>query len=399
MLGKGITLFRILGIPVGIDPSWVLLVGLVIWTLATGVFPASDAALAAPVYWIMAVAGALGIFTSVILHELAHAVVARRHGIPISGITLFIFGGVAEMEDGPPGPRAEFLMAIVGPLLSVGLGLGFLAAGFAGGVAGLPRAVTAVLGYLGWMNLILAGFNMVPGFPLDGGRVLRSLLWVWKEDYLRATRIATAVGSGFAVTLIFAGVLIALAGGSVGGIWWLLIGFFLNNASQLSYRHALVRHALEGERVSGVMMTAPVAVAPELPLRALVDDYFYRHHFQSFPVVSAGTLLGSVGTRELKQVPRREWPARTVGEVLVPCGPDSMIGPEESALRALSSMSRSGTGRLLVVDHGKLAGIVTLADLFRLVAVKLDLEAADQPPRKDRPPPLPVFWSGRPAGR
>jgi Zn-dependent protease/CBS domain-containing protein len=347
----------------------------------------------------MATVAAIGIFVSVILHEFAHAVVARRHGIQVSGIKLFIFGGVAEMEDEPPGPRAEFQMAIAGPLLSVALGLGFLAVTFAAGLADLPRPFGVVSGYLGWMNLILAGFNLVPGFPLDGGRVLRSLLWVWKDDYLRATRVATAIGSGFAVMLIFTGVLLALAVSPVGGIWWLMVGFFLNNASQLSYRHALVRHSLEGERVSGVMMATPVAVAPEIPLRSLVDDYFYRHHFQSFPVVSAGMLLGSVSTQEIKQVPRREWPVRTVGEILVPCGPDGMIGPEEPALRALTAMSRGGMSRLLVVDDGRLAGIVTLADLFRLVAVKLDLEEADRAPREDSPPRLPVFWSGRPARR
>ncbi len=398
MFGKGITFFRLLGIPVGIDASWLLLAGLFIWALATGVFPAGDGAAAPPVSWIMAGAGVLGIFASVILHELAHAVVARANGIPVSGITLFIFGGVAELEDEPPGPRAEFQMAIAGPLLSVALGLGFHAAGLAGGWAGLPRAVTELLGYLGWLNLILAGFNLVPGFPLDGGRVLRSLLWVWQDDYIRATRVATAVGSAFAVALILLGLMLALSGSLAGGVWWLMIGFILKNASQLSHRHALVRHALEGERVSGFMMTAPVAVAPELPLRALVDDYFYRHHFQSFPVVSAGMLLGSVGTREIKRVPRREWPARTVGEVMVPSGPDSMIGSQDSALRALAVMSRGGLGRLLVVDHGKLAGMVTLADLFRLVAVKLDLEEADQAPLEDRPPPMPVLWSGRSAG-
>jgi Zn-dependent protease/CBS domain-containing protein len=397
MFGKGITAFRLLGIPVGIDASWILPAILMVWSLVTGAFPTMDGALAGQPRWTMAIIGAAGIIASVILHELAHAVVARWNGIPISRITLFVFGGVAEMEQDPPGPRAEFRMAIAGPLLSIALGIALLAVASAGGFAGLSRPFVVLSAYLGWMNLILAGFNLVPGFPLDGGRVLRSLLWVWKDDYLRATRIATAVGSGFAVTLILAGVWIALAGSPVGGIWWLMVGFLLNNASQLSYRHALVRHALKGEQVSGVMLDTPVAVAPGTSLRSVVDDCFYRHHFQSFPVVSGGRLLGSVGTREIKRVPRREWSARTVGEILVPCGPDCIIGPKESALRALTAMNRGGLGRLLVVDQGKLVGIVTLADLFRLVAVKLDLEEADRAPREALPPPLPVFWSGRPA--
>lgn len=396
MFGKGIALFRLLGIPVGIDPGWFLLAGLVIWSLATRVFPDGDGPLSiAPVHWVMAVAGTLGLFTSVVLHELAHAHVARRHGIPISGIKLFIFGGVAEMEDEPPDPRTEFLIAIAGPLLSLALGLGFLAAAFAGALAGLPRALTAVSGFVGWMNLVLAGFNMVPGLPLDGGRVLRSLLWVWKDDYLRATRIATAFGSAFALTLVFAGAWVALSGNPAGGIWWLLIGFFLNNASQLSYRDALVRHALEGERVADLMVSPPAVVAPELPLRTLVDDYFYRHHLQSFPVTSAGKLLGIVGTGEIKRIPRREWPVRTAREVMVPAGPDSVIHPEESVLRALSAMKRSGRVRLLVADQDRLSGVVTLSEILRLVAVKLDLGEADQIPSEERPPPLPVTWSGR----
>jgi len=376
MLTKRLTLFRLFGFAVKIDASWLLLAVLVTWSLARGVFPFYFPDQSNATYWWMAVGGAFGLFASIILHELGHALVARKFGIPISDITLFVFGGVAEMQDEPPSAKSEFLMAIAGPSTSVALGLVLFGVYGSVGAAGSWPAFS-VIRYLAWLNIVLAIFNMLPAFPLDGGRVLRAGLWAARDNLRWATRIASSIGSGFGIVLIVLGVLAFLTGNIIGGLWWFMIGMFMRAASQMSYKQLLVRRALEGESLRRFIQTNPVTVPEDVSVRDLVEDYIYKFHFKFFPVVEDGQLAGCVSTKEVRDVPREEWDTHSVREILKSCAVNTVVQPDEDPLKVLSTMSRSGNTRLLVVENDRLVGIVTLKDLLRFLSLKLDLEESE----------------------
>jgi Zn-dependent protease/CBS domain-containing protein len=373
MFGKKVRLFRLMGFEVFVDASWLILALLVTWTLAAGYFPFVIPGLKIRQYVWMGVGGTLGLFVSIVLHEFAHSLVARRDGLPMRGITLFIFGGVAEMDREPPSAMAEFRMSIAGPLTSVALGVVFYL--IALGTQGLvSRAVTAVFGYLAFINIVLAIFNMLPAFPLDGGRVLRSVLWRRSGDLRRATRTACKWGSGFGTGLIVLGVISIIFGNFIGGLWYFLIGLFLRGAAQSSLQQVEIRRALEGEPIARFMNDHPVTVPPETPVDDLVQDYFYRYHYSSFPVTEQSQLKGCVSTDELRAIPREDWPHYTAGEVARPCDRGNTIAPEADAVEALTRMTRGHYTQLMVAKDRKLLGIVTLKDLLNFLAIKLDLE-------------------------
>jgi len=374
MFGKRVTLFKLLGFEVRVDLSWLVLAALITWSLAKGVFPHYVPGLEAASYWWMGLVGALALFGSIVLHELSHSLVARRDGLPMKGITLFIFGGVAEMGEEPPSAGAEFRMAVAGPLASVVIGVTSLGLYAAGSRGGWPQTATAILGYVGWVNLLLAAFNMVPAFPLDGGRVLRAGLWKLKDNLRWATRIASAVGSAFGYLLMFLGVVNMFRGDIVGGLWWLLIGMFLNSASQGSYQHLLVRRALAGEAVSRFMKRNPVTVTGEISVAELVEDYVYTYHYKMYPVVDGGRLSGCVTTADVKQVRRDQWPQRRVRDIAQACSERNTVAPDSDATEALAVMHRGNLSRLMVVDSGRLVGVLALKDLMRFIGLKMDLE-------------------------
>lgn len=378
MFSKRVTLFKLLGFEVRIDASWIILALLVVWSLAQGFFPAEYPGLPASTYFWMAVLGAAGLFVSIVAHEFAHSLVARRHGIPMKGITLFIFGGVAEMGDEPPNAKAEFRMAIAGPIASVLLAAAFYGAARLVGILGAEAPLRGILGYLSLINALLAGFNLIPAFPLDGGRVLRSFLWSRNNDIRRSTRTAANIGSAFGTALILLGVLQVLAGSFVGGMWWFLIGMFLRGASQMSYRQVEIRRALQGEPVARFMRRDPVTVPPTLSLAELVDGVVYRHYYDVYPVLDNSHLAGCIGLKELKQVPRSEWSQTTVGDSMQICGEGNTISPDTDAVKALSIMSKSGNSRLMVVEDGHLLGVITLKDLLAFLTLKLDLEGTEE---------------------
>jgi Zn-dependent protease len=380
MFGKSITLFRILGFEVHVDLSWVILAILVTWSLAVGLFPQSHEGLAPAVYWWMAIAGALGLFFSILFHEFCHSLVARRFGLPMKGITLFIFGGVAEMDDEPPSPKAEFLMAAAGPLSSVVLGLVFFAAASASAFpvssSNVAVAVAGVLGYLAVINWVLALFNLIPAFPLDGGRILRAGLWRWKNDLPRATRTASRFGSAFGLAIVFLGIVNVLLGNVIGGLWQFMIGMFLRSAAQMSYQQVLYRRSLEGETVARFMNRAPVSAPASISIGELVRDYIYRYHFKMFPVHKEGKLLGCITSGRIKEVPREEWERKSVGEVMDRCSADNTIAPEMGAMKAFSFMGRTGKSRLLVVENGSLVGILSIRDIMEYVSARMEFEDA-----------------------
>lgn len=374
MFGKQFKLFELFGFKVQIDTSWILLAVLVVWTLAAGLFPQRHPGLATSTYWLLGTAAAALFFASLILHEMSHSIVARRRGIRIRGITLFIFGGVAHMEDEPPSAKTELAMAIAGPIASIALALLFYGAFRLGGSGGVPDYLLDIPWYLAFINAILAGFNLIPAFPLDGGRVFRALLWQWKGDIRWATRIAARVGSGFGFALIALGALFVFGGQFITGIWWFLIGMFLRGAAQASYRQLMIREMLQGEPVRRFMVSDPVTVSEAVSIKRLVEDYSYKYHHDVFPVTQDSRLVGCIGTRQAKELPRDEWEGRTVGELAETCSDQNTVEADTDAVKALSIMNRSGNSRLMVTENGRLVGIVALKDLLGFLSIKLDLE-------------------------
>jgi Zn-dependent protease len=374
MFGKPIHLFKLFGFSVRLDPSWFIVAVLITWTLAAVVFPVNYEGLGWVSYVGMGIFGALGLFASIVLHEMGHSFVARHYQVPIKGITLFIFGGVAEMEREPRTAKDEFLVAIAGPVVSLLIVVVTFVLAILGNAMRWPIAITGVLSYLASINLLVVIFNMVPAFPLDGGRVLRSALWKRWGNLRRATRITAGIGSGFGFFLIGLGIFSILFGGFIGGLWWLLIGLFLRGASSSSYQQVLVRQTLEGEQVSRLMVPDPVTVSPALSVQELVDYYLYAHHHKMFPVVDEGRLIGCVQVSDIKQVPREQWHERTVMDVLNSCSPVNTVSPDTDAMEALTTLQRSGTSRLMVAEGDQLKGILTIKDLMHFFSLKLELE-------------------------
>lgn len=378
MFTKRIPLFSLFGFGVAIDLTWLILAVLITWSLAAGLFPALYPDLGQATYWWMGVVGAIGLLASIVVHELAHSLVGRVYGMPITGITLFIFGGVAEMDEEPVSPKAEFLMAIVGPLTSVAVAAACYGLTLGTEAIGWPVTVTGVLGYLATINLILAIFNMVPAFPLDGGRVLRAVLWGWKGRYIWATRIASTFGSAFGLFLILLAVLSVLSGNFIAGMWWFLIGLFVRGAAQGSYQQTLMRQTLQDVPVSRLMTPDPVTVVPDLSLADLVDDFFYKHYFKTFPVVEGQRLVGCVNLRDVKEVPRETWPEASVRDIMRDCSEENTVEPKDDAGTVLTAMLRSRTPRMLVAEAGRVVGIVSQSDILRFLAIKLNLEGEEE---------------------
>jgi Zn-dependent protease/CBS domain-containing protein len=361
-----LTLFSIRGIPVRVHASWLAVYGLIAWSLAVGYFPQALPELRQATHWVSGLVAALLLFVSVFLHELSHSLMALRLGIPVSGITLHIFGGVSELSREPDRPQSELAIAIIGPLTSFAIAAAVL---LLGALVPVGAVVGAVMQYLALVNVVVGVFNLVPGFPLDGGRVLRAALWKTKGDLAWATRIASGAGSIFGLVLMGLGVWRALGGEFLGGLWFVVIGLFLRQASTASYQQLMIRRALGGRTVADVMAREVVHVAPELTVETLVNDYFWRHHVSSFPVVDDGRPLGLIGIHDLGRLPRERWPESRVREVMRPLTDTLVASPQESLWLALEKVSRNGIGRLAVVDRDRLAGYLSVKDIMHVLTV------------------------------
>lgn len=383
-----IRLLSAFGIPIYIDLSWLLIAALLTISLkatfqtqlelAQVVVPAERVPSQA---LLMALATTVAFFACVVLHELGHALVGRSRGMEIRGITLFLFGGVAELGSEPPSAGSEFLMAIGGPVVSLVLGIGFLVATWIGQTLGWPLQLLLVTDLLGTVNLGLLLFNLVPAFPLDGGRVLRSFLWWATGNLRRATHWSSTLGRAFGWLLIAVGVFSLISplfeaerAVNWGGLWFVLIGYFVLQAARGSYQQVLLREALRGEPVRRFMRVEPITVPPTLDLERWVDEYVYRYHRRSFPVAENGRVEGMISTEDLQDVPRDEWDRHTVAEVMETELDGLRISPATDAMEALERMQRTGSSRLLVLEGEQLVGIVTLKDLLRFLNLKLELE-------------------------
>lgn len=376
VFGRGIRLFRAFGITVQLDYSWFIFFLLVTWTFGHFYFPAFYGTLPRTALWFSAVIATILLFASVVFHEMSHAVVSNRLGFPIKKITLFIFGGVAHMKSEPDNPRTEFVVAAAGPISSLLLWMAFfLAAGVARAFG--QREVTAVTEVVAQVNLALAIFNLVPGFPLDGGRLLRAAIW-WKTRNLRrATNVAAKLGEAFAYLLMLVGALNFFVGrsGWINGIWYILIGVFLKNAAEQSYRHVLLEEVLQGIRVADIMGKNTMAVDEDEHVMELIESKFMHHKFTSYPVLNReGLVVGVIDLKDVKNVPRDERLQKSVTDImqLVPLA--HLPRPATTAFDALREMLTLGLAQLPVVDaDGKLAGIVTRSDIMSMFQIRADL--------------------------
>ena len=366
-------LFQLVGFQVWIDASWLVIGGLITWTLAAGVFPAELPDLPISTYWWMGIAAAIGLLFSIVFHEMAHSLVARHFGIEIQGITLFIFGGVAQMVGEPTSPRAEFLMALAGPVASLLLaGALFVSSGIFQGLNG-PQTVIEVVWYLASLNAVLGVFNLAPAFPLDGGRMLRATLWAWRRDIDAATRIAAGAGDVFGLLLIALGIFSIFRGNLIGGIWQFLIGMFLRTAAAASYQQTMTRRLLAGVPVAQVMTRDPIAVPPDTLVSDFIENFVYRYHHREFPIAAGGRLVGRIGTTQVTGIERGLWPLTDVSAIAMPCTSDDVTTPETGVTDAIAQMTRAGRGRLFVVCDGRLIGVISQRDLLDLLSAKLEL--------------------------
>jgi Zn-dependent protease len=369
MFPARIRLFSLLGFRVSIDISWFFLAFYLVLTLSTRYFPAALPHEGNDLYLAMGIAGALGLFLSIILHELAHAVMARGFGLPIGGITLFIFGGVAELRQEPKTPRSEFWVAIVGPVASILIASACFA-GALGAQAGDFRPLTKVLEFLAMTNTVLALFNLVPAFPLDGGRVLRSIIW-WRTGNLRrATRIASMFGTAFGVLLILTGLGQIVTGNTMGGTWQLLIGVFLAAAASQARGQTEAAANLRGVSVSDLMDRSPLSVGPDITVSTLVQDYIYRLNRKFVIIAEDGQAIGFAGPEQIKQVPQSQWHDTYVRTIAARFTHDTVVLPSAPAFEALRKLQTNGVGHLAVLEGSRLIGTVSEANFVNYMSVR-----------------------------
>ncbi|WP_017327805.1 site-2 protease family protein [Synechococcus sp. PCC 7336] len=360
---QGFRLGSIWGFEVRIDASWFVIFFLILWTLSAGAFPTQFPELSAGTHLAMGLAGTLLFFVSLVLHELSHSLVARSKGIPIEGITLFIFGGVARISREAKTPGDEFQIAVVGPLASFAIALCSGLTAWVGGMAGWSIAVTGVANYLAYINLALGIFNLLPGFPLDGGRLFRAIVWKWTGNQTRATQIASSSGKALGFAIVFLGVLLLLRGLIFNGLWFVLMGMFLQNSAEAGYQQQLLQVGLAGVQAWEVMTRHPETVPHDLSLQQLVDEYFLHRRHHSFPVLRGGHPCGIVTLNQVKQVPREQWQRLTVGDIMKPLDRTVVVRPEEKILDTLKRMDESQVGRVLVILDGALEGIISARDI------------------------------------
>jgi Zn-dependent protease len=372
-MNSSLTLGRIFGIPIRLHISWVLIALLVTFSLAGGIFPQQYPGWDTATYWVVGAITAVLFFGSVLVHELGHSVVALREGIPVRNITLFIFGGVAQIGREPATAGAEFRVAIAGPLTSLALAAGFGALSPVLRVLDTP--LVAMASYLAQINLLLAAFNMIPGFPLDGGRVLRSLIWRWKGSVLTATRWASTVGRGVAFVFIGIG-LLQIFGGNLGnGLWIAFIGWYLNGAAQSSYQHVVLREMLGGVTATDVRPQQCSVVPGDVQLQDLVNDHVLARGEQCFFVAGDDDLQGIVTLNQIREVPRSRWADVLARQVMTPADALAWAAPDEEVLALLQRMDEAQVDHLPVVAAGRPMGMITRNGLLRYIRLRSELGA------------------------
>lgn len=363
-MNPGLTIGRIAGVRVAVHWSWLVVFVLIAWTLAEAVFPERNPGLSHVTYVVMALVASAAYFGGLLLHELGHALQARRERMEIDGITLWLFGGIAAFRGDFPSALAELRIALAGPLVTAALTGGFalLAA------LGLPGEVGAVAAWLAVINAVLLAFNMLPALPLDGGRVLHALLWRWRDDRGFATTVGAAAGRAFAFLMIVGGLGLAVAGSGAAGIWLAFLGWFLLQAATAEQRRFIVRDAIEDLRVDELMVPRPVTVPARRTLGEFMDEVAHVHRFTTYPGVDDGSVVGLLPFARVAATPRAQWGNRTVGDCMIPLATAPVVEVGTPLADALDEMERRGGDRALVLDHGALAGLLSITDVGRVVS-------------------------------
>ena len=386
----GFRVGRIFGINIRVDWSWLLIFFLTTWNLGTafsGLHPGWGPALS----WGLGAVAALLFFASVLVHEMAHSLVAKSRGIPVRSITLHLFGGISNIQKEPDSPGSEFLMAILGPISSFAIGGGLLliAVMLAGPAGALqdPNKILEGLGpvltllfWLGSVNVTVGAFNLIPGFPLDGGRVVRSILWAITKNLRRATRWASWMGRGIAWLMILAGIAMTFGvsipffGTGLGsGLWLTFIGWFLNNASTQSYRQVVIEDVLEDVPVERMMRTNPPTCSADCSVSRLVHDHIMQSDDQAFPIVEAGRLVGLVALEDVRKIPRDAWGETAVRQIMTPADGLVTASPDEDAAEALNKLMGRDVRQLPVVRDGELVGLLRRRDIIKWLQLRSEL--------------------------
>ena len=366
---RGIKLTTVRGIEIRIDYSWFIVFALVLLSLSAGYFPQAYPNQPVQVYWLTGFLATLLFFLSVITHELAHSLMAIRSGIHIPEITLFIFGGMARLSEDARDPKTEFKIAIVGPLTSFALAAVFGLIYYA--LRGIqPSIVVELFGYLSWINVALGIFNLLPGYPLDGGRVLRAIWW-WKTgSVVDATRVASDWGKGLAIALMVLGGLQIFAGNLIGGVWIILIGLFLRGIAEASYQEVALRKTLEGARANDVMIRDVVTASPDMSLKRAISDRFLRYGYRGFPVTDDDQVVGLISLDNVKGLSEEEQEKKTVGQVMEPLNGAMTLKEETPVSEALRRSAQNRSSHFLVMRDGRMVGMVTYTGMLRYMQVR-----------------------------
>lgn len=357
---------KVKNIRIEVNISWFLIFGLLTYSLATSYFPYVYEGLDAASRWILGGIMAIMLFVSVLLHELSHSLVSIRQGIPVKSITLFVFGGVAQIEKEPDKPAKEFKIAVAGPLMSIFLFLFFMALAQLLNFSGAPEAVIIAVSYLSGANLMLAIFNLIPAFPLDGGRILRSVIWHFSGDGQKATKISSFTGSVFGYVLISLGVFLILGNDLISGAWLAFIGWFITQQSKAGYQSKVMSDVFGSIRVGAFMTTSVISVDYNLSVQELIDHYFYKYKFVAFPVKREGKIIGIIRAENIKDVPAESRTRIPVANMTVKLTDNLVVSQEDTVSDAMTKIFSNGIGRVLVMDQEKnLLGIVSNTDILK----------------------------------
>jgi Zn-dependent protease len=370
---RGINLLRIHGTQISIDYSWFVVLFLVVYSIAESYFPQPEKFRLTPEYWLIGITAACLLFLSVLAHELAHSLVALRQGIRVLSIRLFFFGGLTQVSSEPQSGRNEFLIAVAGPAthMVIALGAGFVTLLL---MAGSFPSVAAVASFVAFANFLLALLNMIPGFPLDGGRILRAILWDRWNDLTRATKTVSQIGNSFALFLILLGVILLFFTQAIlGGLWVVFIGLVMKQSAVGSYQAAVLKEALSGVQIRQIMTENVISVDWLKSLEELVKEYVYRFQFTSFPVFDRDEFMGMVSLSDVRAVPKELWGFKQVRDVMTPADHVVALRPGDDATEALSRMASADVGRMPVLEDGRLVGIVSRRDIMNLFKIKSDL--------------------------
>jgi Zn-dependent protease/CBS domain-containing protein len=391
----GIPIGRIFGISIYLDWSWIFIFLLVTWSLGAGVFPQWHPDWSPGLNWTVAILASLFFFASVLLHELSHSLVAKSRGLPVRRITLFLFGGMSNIEREPADPKTEFLMAVVGPITSIALGVIFLFMGstLTGAMGEMLAApvetfsqltpTSTLMLWLGSVNIFVGLFNLIPGFPLDGGRMLRSCLWAVTNDLHKATRWAAGVGHVIAWVFIISGIAMAFGArvplfgtGLINGLWLAFIGWFLNGAASQSYRQIVIQDLLEDVPVARLMRNSVPTVPPDILVSSLVHIFIMGTGERAFPVLAGDQIIGMVSLEDVRNIPREAWDRTTVSQIMTRAERLAMVSPQEDASEAFDQLERRDVSQVPVVQDGHLVGLLHRRDIIRWLQLHSEFAAS-----------------------